>query len=117
MQQAQPAGEKTLFDALVKYQWEQERPALREAGTQALARLIPVALRDTAQSRVVARFLLGLHDAQAHPFALTDLRSLDIGMFEDCLCVLFLDFPREKEIQDYLPRGRLIFNQLREYWG
>ena len=40
MQQAQPAGEKTLFDALVQYQYEQERPALREAGIQALARLV-----------------------------------------------------------------------------
>ncbi|WP_367863221.1 hypothetical protein [Pseudomonas guariconensis] len=117
MQQAQPAGEKTLFDALVQYQYEQERPALREAGIQALARLVPVALRETGHSRVVARFLLGLYDAQSHPFALTDLRTLDIGTFEDCLSVLFLDFPHEKELHDYLPRGRLIFNQVREYWG
>lgn len=117
MHQAQPAGEETLAEALTKYQYEQERPALREAGIQALARLIPVALRDTGHSRVVARFLLGLYDAKAYPFALTDLRSLDIGTFEDCLSVLFLDFPHEKELHDYLPRGRLIFNQLREYWG
>ncbi|MGR6474409.1 DUF7673 family protein [Pseudomonas juntendi] len=117
MQQAQPAGEKNLFDALVQYQSAQEKKELLEAGPRALARLVPVALRETGESRVVARFLLGLHDAQAHPFALTDLRSLDIGLFEDCLCVLYLAFLNEKEIQEHLPRGRMIFNQLNEYWG
>lgn len=117
MQQTQPVGEKTIFDALVQYQFAKEQKELLEAGPRALARLVPVALRETGESRVVARFLLGLHDAQAHPFALTDLRSLDIGLFEDCLCVLYLAFLNEKELQDYLPRGRMIFNQLREYWG
>ncbi|HDS0959705.1 TPA: hypothetical protein QDZ28_003431 [Pseudomonas putida] len=117
MQQAQPAGEKNLFDALVQYQFTQEHRELLESGPRALARLVPVALRETGESRVVARFLLGLHDAQAHPFALTDLRSLDIGVFEDCLCVLYLAFLNEKAFQDYLPRGQMIFNQLREYWG
>lgn len=117
MQQAQPASEKTLFEALVQYQYDQDRNKLLEAGPRALARLVPVALRETGDSRVIARFLLGLHDAQAHPFALTDLQSLDIGVFEDCLCVLYLAFLNEKALQDYLPRGGLIFNQLREYWG
>lgn len=117
MPQAQPAGEKNLFDALVQYQCAQTRTELLEAGPRALARLVPVALRETGESLVVGRFLLGLHDAQTHPFALTDLRSLDIGVFEDCLCVLYLAFLNERAVQDYLPRGRMIFNQLREYWA
>jgi hypothetical protein len=117
MQQAQPTGEKNLFDALVQHQYAQEHKELQEAGPRALARLVPIALRETGESRVVARLLLGLHDGQAHPFALTNLRSLDIGVFEDCLCVLYLAFLNEKPLQEYLPRGRMIFNQLHEYWG
>ena len=115
MQQAQPADRNAFFDALVQYQ--EERPAIRNAGIQALARLVPIALRDTGQSRVIGRFLLGLYDAQTHPFALTDLRSLDVGLFDDCLAVLRLDNTPEQEVHEYLPKGRMIFNQLREYWG
>ncbi|MDH1526730.1 DUF7673 family protein [Pseudomonas mosselii] len=117
MLQAQKIGEQSLFDALVQFQCAQTRTELLDAGPKSLARLVPVALRETGESRVVGRFLLGLHDAQAHPFALTDLRSLDIGLFEDCLCVLYLAFLNERAVQDYLPRGRMIFNQLREYWA
>lgn len=115
MQKAQTIDRNVLFDALVQYQ--EERPAIQEAGTYALARLVPVAVRDTGQSRVIGRFLLGLYDATTYPFILTDLRSLDVGLFEDCLAVLRLDNTPEKEIHEYLPKGQMIFNQLREYWG
>ncbi|WMN19806.1 hypothetical protein QL104_10455 [Pseudomonas piscis] len=115
MQTIQPAKRDVLFDTLVQYQ--EERPAIRDAGIKALARLVPVALRDTGQSRVVGRFLLGLYNAPAFPFQLTDLRNLDSGLFDDCLAVLQLDNTPEQEVHEYLPRGQMIFNQLREYWG
>lgn len=115
MQNSKAEDRDELFDALVRYQ--EERPAIRDAGTKALARLVPVALRDSGQSRVIGRFLLGLYNAQAYPFQLTDLRSLDAGLFDDCMAVLRLDNSPEQEVHEYLPRGQMIFNQLREYWG
>lgn len=115
MQQSQPAIRDAVIDALFAHQ--DERPAIREAGIQALARLVPVALRDSGQSRVVGRFLLGLYNGEDYPFTLTDLRALDIGLFDDCLAVLRLDNTPEQEVHQYLPRGQMIFNQLREYWS
>lgn len=115
MQQSQATIPDELINALFAHQ--DERPAIREAGIQALARLVPVALRDTGQSRVVGRFLLGLYNSEAYPFALTDLRALDIPLFDDCLAVLRLDNTPEQEVHEYLPRGQMIFNQLREYWS
>lgn len=115
MQQSQQATRDAVIDALFAHQ--DERPAIREAGIQALARLVPVALRDTGQSRVVGRFLLGLYNSEDYPFTLTDLRALDIGLFDDCVAVLRLDNTPEQEVHQYLPRGQMIFNQLREYWS
>ena len=113
---APPApGSRVTFS--VSYTSQEERPAIREAGIQALARLVPVALRDSGQSRTVGRFLLGLYSGQDFPFTLTDLRSLDVGLFDDCIAVLRLDNVPELEVHEYLPKGQMIFNQLREYWA
>lgn len=113
---ASPApNSRIVFDEFFAYQ--DERPGIREVGTQALARLVPVALRDSGQSRTVGRFLLGLYNGHEFPFTLTDLRSLDAGLFDDCIAVLRLDNVPELEVHEYLPKGRMIFNQLREYWG
>lgn len=114
MKTAQPADASKLLKDLVSHQ--KERPTIRAAGIEALGRLVPVALRETGQSRVVGRFLLGLYNAADWPFALTDLRVLDANLFDDCLAVLRLDHTPEQEVHQYLPRGQ-IFNQLREYWG
>lgn len=108
-------SDRVVFDEFFSYQ--DERPAIREAGIQALARLVPVALRDSGQSRTVGRFLLGLYNGHEFPFTLTDLRSLDVGLFDDCIAVLRLDNVPEHEVHEYLPKGNLIFNQLREYWA
>ncbi|WP_313133257.1 DUF7673 family protein [Pseudomonas sp. UBA2311] len=106
---------RIVFDDFFSYQ--DERPTIREAGIQALARLVPVALQDSGQSRTVGRFLLGLYNGPEFPFTLTDLRSLDAGLFDDCLAVLRLDNVPELEVHEYLPKGQMIFNQLREYWA
>ncbi|MGA4453338.1 DUF7673 family protein [Pseudomonas fortuita] len=111
----QATSDRVVFDEFFSYQ--DERPAIREAGIQALARLVPVALRESAQSRTVGRFLLGLYNGHEFPFTLTDLRSLDVGLFDDCIAVLRLDNVPELEVHEYLPKGNLIFNQLREYWA
>ncbi|NYU52262.1 hypothetical protein H0B49_35090, partial [Pseudomonas aeruginosa] len=58
------------------------------AGLTALKRLLPIAQRDSSQSGVIGRFLLGLYNGQAHRFDLTELRRLDPALFDACLSVL-----------------------------
>lgn len=106
---------RDVFDEL--FRADQERPALRQAGIEALHRLVPVAQRDTGQSGVVGRFLLGLYNGQSYPFDLTELRRLDVGLFDDCLAVLRLDNTPEQEVHEYLPRGESIWAEFRERWA
>lgn len=106
---------RDVFDEL--FRADQERPTIRQAGIEALHRLVPVAQRDTGQSSVVGRFLLGLYNGQAYPFDLTELRRLDVGLFDDCLAVLRLDNTPEQEVHEYLPRGESIWAEFRERWA
>ncbi len=96
---------------------EAERPRIRAAGIEALQRLVPVAQRDTGQSGVIGRFLLGLYNGQAFPFDLTELRHLDRGLFDDCLAVLRLDNTPEQEVHEYLPNGDAIWADFRKRWA
>lgn len=96
---------------------ENQKGELAKAGTQALARLVPVAVRDTSQGRVVGRFLLGLYDGQCYPFDLTDLRALDLVLFEDCLKVLMMDYSPEVEVHERIPEGQAIWKHLVQMWS
>ena len=60
-------------------------------GVAALGRLIPIALRDTGQSRRVADFLLAWHHAQENGgWDPTDLWSIDSAIAEDIVAVIKL---------------------------
>lgn len=96
---------------------EAERPAIRAAGMEALQRLLPVAQRDTGQSRIVGRFLLSLYNGNAFPFCLTDLRGLDTQLWEDCLALLRLDRRPEVEIHQYVQDGEHIWPALKHAWA
>ena len=96
---------------------EAERPAIRAAGMEALQRLLPVAQRDTGQSRIVGRFLLSLYNGNAFPFCLTDLRGLDTQLWEDCLALLRLDRRPEVEIHQYVQDGENIWSALKQAWA
>ena len=89
----------------------------RIAGTEALGRLLRVALRDTGQSRVVARFLLSLYNGNRFPFDLTDFRRLDHGIFVDCMTVLQMDYTPAQEVHTYFKRGSEIWEQMATDWG
>ncbi len=104
----------TLAKALA---YQLQRPAIVTAGEQALHRLIPVALRDTSQSRVVARLLLNLYDGSTYPFDLTELRLLDLELFEDSLRVLMLDYTPEVEVHNRVPNGAEIWQRLIAMWA
>lgn len=97
--------------------YEQQRPAIVTAGTQALNRLIPIALRDCGQSAVIGRFLLGLYNGSQHPFDLTGLRQLDLARFEDCLKVLMMDYTPEVEVHERHPDGDNLWSHLIDRWG
>lgn len=96
---------------------EAERPAIRAKGIEALRRLVPVALRESGQSRIVGRFLLSLYNGSAFPFALTDLRGLDSSLWDDCLAVLRLDRRPELEVHEYIANGDQIWSQLKRNWA
>ncbi|PAU62547.1 hypothetical protein BZL41_13255 [Pseudomonas sp. PIC25] len=104
----------TLAKALA---YQLQRPAIVIAGEQALHRLIPVALRDSGQSRVIGRLLLNLYDGSAYPFDLTELRLLDLELFEDSLRVLMLDYSPEVNVHERVPNGTAIWQRLIALWA
>ena len=92
-------------------------PKIRAEGEAALRRLLPIAHRDTGQSRRIARFLLGLYNGERFPFDLTDLRGLDFELFDDCMSVLRMDYQPEQEVHRYFDGGSEIFEKLAVDWG
>ncbi len=94
-----------------------EREKAHEEGVPALKRLLPIAQRDTGQSGVVARFLLGLYNGNCFPFDLTDLRRLDTAVFMDCLLVLKMDNRLMKEVHCYFDNGNEIWQNLAIDWN
>lgn len=97
--------------------WRAEVPEIRAAGEAALRRLMPLAQSDTGQSRVIARFLLGLYNGYRFPFDLTDLRAIDRALFDDCISVLCMDFSPLQEVHCYFPDGGRLFEKLAADWG
>lgn len=96
---------------------EAERPFIRAAGIEALHRLLPVAQRDTHQSRTVGQFLLSLYNGHAFPFPLTDLRGLDKSLWNDCMALLRMDQRPEQEVQEYIENGEQVWSQLKKDWA
>lgn len=91
---------------------ETELPVIRQRGQAALFRLLPVALSDTGQSSVVARFLLGLYNGRRFPMDMTELRRLDRALLVDCLAVLEIDHQPETEIHLYVENGGALFEEM-----
>ena len=73
------------------------RQAIQAQGTKAFDRLLQVAERRTGQSRIVGVFLMSLIQHAHYRFNLTDLRGLDIKLFEDCLRVIRMDYLTDTE--------------------
>ncbi|WP_252091509.1 hypothetical protein [Pseudomonas sp. MWU13-3659] len=111
-------GLHTIATALAAAKAHQAQvPAIRVAGTQALNRLVPIALRDSGQSRVLGRFLLGVYNGEDFPFELSALRGLDLPLFEDCLKVLMMDYTPDLEVHERIQGGSQIWQQLMERWA
>ena len=105
------------FAQMGPFDFQTGREVVLTAGTAAIQRLLPVALRDTGQSGVIAKFLLGLYDGYKFPFDMTELRRLDQELLMDCITLLMMDSMREKEVHQYLENGGAIWRQMAEDWG
>jgi hypothetical protein len=90
-------------------------PVIRDAGVEALQRLLPIAHGDSGQCGIVANFLLNLYNSR-FKFDLTDFRRLDLPIFNDCMEVLKMDFRPEKEVHRYFENGSQIWQKLARDW-
>lgn len=105
----------TLINALSEiWAYQKQRPALIHTGTQALHRLIPVALSRTRQGETIRSFLLGLYDGATYRFALKDLYRLNQRDFQDCLHVLEMDHMPEVEVHQRVEQGDSVWRELME---
>lgn len=93
------------------------RHANRQIGEAALRRLLPIAQRDTGQSKRVAHILLGLYNGYRFPLNLTTLRGLDDDIVEDVLAVFRMDANAYQEVHLYFDNGGNVFEQLAKDWG
>lgn len=86
-------------------------------GKAALFRLYGIAQGDTGQCRVIARFLAGLYNGTRCPFDLTDLRTVDDKLFEDCMATLRMDARHcVQEVHNYFDHGgRRWENMIRDW--
>lgn len=114
---------RELMDAMLREraEWQAKLPAIRVAGVDALKRLLPIAQGNSGQCRHVAAFLLGLYNGNRFKFDLTDFRSLDRKIFDDCMAVLAMDHQPEKEVHTYFDQGNdeghQIWEALAKRWG
>lgn len=94
-----------------------ERPAIRDAGVEALKRLVNIAQGHSGQCRYVAAFLLGLYNGNRFKFDLTEFRALDRAIFNDCMAVLLMDYELEKEVHCYFDEGGRLWEHLAKDWN
>lgn len=98
-------------------EFEAAKPATRAAGREALVRLVKIAQGHSGQCKRVAGFLLGLYNGMRFKYDLTDLRGLDLEIFEDCIAVLRMDFTPEQEVHCYFENGGRLFEDLAKRWN
>lgn len=107
----------TRFARLNVFAPKDEMKLVLRNGVDALTRLLPIAMRDTGQSSVVAQFLLGLYNGPRFPFDMTQLRRLDHELLLDCISVLMMDATPAQEVHEYFENGGKIWEQMADDWG
>jgi hypothetical protein len=95
----------------------QRQQAAHDEGIPALKRLYEVAHGNSGQCRYIAACLLGLYNGTRFPFDLTDLRCVDVALFDDCIRVLRMDSMLRREVHTYFPNGGPMFEKLARRWG
>lgn len=94
----------------------EQLPQIVSEGTTALKRLVEAAQGDSGQSRVIASFLLSLYNSYRFRFNLVELRSLDFGLFDDCIAVLKMDYQPEVDVHERIENGSAIWESLASQW-
>lgn len=105
------------FAKLGPFDFRTGADSIHKACSEAILRLLPVALSDTGQSGVIAKFLLGIYKGSRFPFDITEMRRLDHEIFLDCMAVLMGDSIGGKEVHIYFEKNAKIWKHLVEYWG
>lgn len=98
-------------------EFDAAKPAINAKGREALVRLMRIAQGDSGQCKRVAGFLLGLYNGNRFKYDMTDLRGLDLEIFEDCIAVLRMDFICTREVHCYFENGGQLFERLAKDWG
>lgn len=110
-------NDEVVMDIAAMLADQERRAAAAQAeGLPALRRLVEVAQQDSGQSRVCARFLLGLYNGRHWHFDMAELRLLDQSLHDDCLAVLRLDQRPAREVHQYIPNGHQVFESLKARW-
>lgn len=97
--------------------WEAKRELRMTNGIDALHRLMEVAQGHSGQCRYVANFLLSCYNGRRFRMDLTDLRVLDLELFEDCMAVLEMDYQPYQEVHKYFENGQALFEKLAKDWN
>src|SRR5688500_4002932 len=87
------------------------------AGVAALTRLLTIAHGHSHQPKYAPHFLLCLYNGYRFKFDLTDFRSVDAEIFNDCMQVLKMDRTPMQEVHNYFENGGEIFEKLASDWG
>lgn len=98
-------------------EYQASLPAIRAEGLEALKRLLEIGLGHSGQCKIVANFLLSLYNGMRFKFDLTDFRSLDVAIFNDCIAVLKMDKTPVQEVHCYFKDGGRIWEQMAKDWG
>lgn len=102
---------KTEFHAAIR-----ARQHDREQGLASLRHLYQMAQGHSGQCRYIARFLMGLYNGTRFPFDLTDLRCIDLDLFEHCMAVLRMDRQPEREVHAYFEDGGSKWENMGSNW-
>ena len=97
---------------------EASRTLIAQEGETALKRLYGIAMRDTGQAKIVAKFLAGLYNGYRFPFDLNDFRAVDEAIFEDCMALLRMDARQcKQEVHTYFENGSQKWEQMIRDWS
>lgn len=96
--------------------FQAQQPEIQGEGLEALIRLVTIAQNNSGQCKTVANFLLSCYNGTRFKFDLSDFRSLDLEIFEDCLLVLKMDYKPVREIHTYFKDGGDMFEKLAKDW-
>ena len=84
--------------------------------TDAVAKLMPIAVKDCGGSRACALVLLNAYNAYAFRFDITDLCALDYKLYSAALVVIRCRAELCPEPHEFIANGGQVFEDLAAQW-